>query len=206
MGSLWIWGGAALVYAAFWAWYVGFRRPLGRSEVDGYLAKIAPGLAVDLERRDHMRAFLESDDGGEFFMVNLIRLQPEPVRPPDGGPPAPAARVLQGYTGPFLRALFRRAGHPALAGRAAAGYLEAWGVEKNPGWTMAGIIRYRSRRDLIELATMPQFAPIHAFKNAAMSNTLAFPIAPARMFFGPRVVVALAVALTAALATSAIGG
>jgi len=204
MQGLWIWGGAALVYAAFWAWYVGFSGPLTKAEVDGYMAKIAPGLGVDPERRDRMRAFLESDDGGEFFMVNLIRLQPEPVRPPDGGPPAPAARVLEGYTGPFLRALFRRGGHPALGGRAAAGYLEAWGVEKNPGWTMAGVIRYRSRRDLIELATMPQFAPIHAFKNAAMSNTLAFPIAPARMFFGPRVVVALVLALLAALATSVV--
>ena len=204
MQGLWIWGGAALVYAAFWAWYVGFSGPLTKADVDGYMAKIAPGLGVDPERRDRMRAFLESDDGGEFFMVNLIRLQPEPVRPPDGGPPAPAARVLEGYTGPFLRALFRRGGHPALGGRAAAGYLEAWGVEKNPGWTMAGVIRYRSRRDLIELATMPQFAPIHAFKNAAMSNTLAFPIAPARMFFGPRVVVALVLALLAALATSVV--
>ena len=204
MQGLWIWGGAALVYAAVWAWYVGFSGPLTKAEVDGYMAKIAPGLGVDPERRDRMRAFLESDDGGEFFMVNLIRLQPEPVRPPDGGPPAPAARVLEGYTGPFLRALFRRGGHPALGGRAAAGYLEAWGVEKNPGWTMAGVIRYRSRRDLIELATMPQFAPIHAFKNAAMSNTLAFPIAPARMFFGPRVVVALVLALLAALATSVV--
>jgi hypothetical protein len=153
-----------------------------------------------------MRGFLESDDGGEFYMVNLIRLQPDPVRPPDGGAPAPAARVLQGYAGPFMRALFRRGGHPALGGQAAAGYLEAWGVEKNPGWTMAGIIRYRSRRDLIELASSPAFAPIHLFKNAAIANTLAFPIAPARLFFSPRVVAALALALAAALVTLAVRG
>jgi hypothetical protein len=200
-----IWAAAALVYAGFWAWYVGFSGRLTKAEIDGYLGRLSSDLAVDPERRERMRGFLESDDGGEFFMVNLIRMHPEPVRPPDGGPPAPAAQVLEGYTGPFLRALLRRGGHPALGGRAAAGYLEAWGVEKNPGWTMAGVIRYRSRRDLIDLATMPQFAPIHAYKDAAMSNTLAFPIAPARMFFGPRVVVALAVALAAALATSLVG-
>jgi hypothetical protein len=205
MSTPWIWVGAAFLYAAFWAWYQGFRRPLTKGEVDAYLAKLSPGLAVDPERRDRMRAFLESDDGGEFFMVNLIRLHPDPVRPPDGGAPAPAARVLQAYTTPFLRALFLRAGHPALGGRAAAGYLEAWGVEKNPGWTMAGIVRYRSRRDLIELASAPVFAPIHAFKNAAMSNTLAFPISPARIFFSPRIVAALGLALAAALATLAFG-
>lgn len=201
MTTLWIWAGAALLYLAFWTWYVGFQGPLTKSEIDGYLAKLSPELSVDPERRERMRLFLESDDGGEFFMVNLIRLHPEPVRPPDGGPPAPAARVLEGYTTPFMRALLLHGGHPALGGRAAAGYLEAWGVEKNPGWTAAGIIRYRSRRDLIELATAPVFAPIHAWKDVAMSNTLAFPIAPARIFFSPRIVVALALALVAALAS-----
>jgi hypothetical protein len=206
MSTPWIWVGAAFVYAAFWAWYQGFRGPLAKAEVEAYLARLSPGLAVDPDRRDRMRAFLEADDGKEFFMVNLIRLHPDPVRPPDGGAPAPAARVLERYTGPFLRALFRRGGHPALGGPAAAGYLEAWGVEKNPGWTMAGIIRYRSRRDLIALASAPEFAPIHAFKSAGISNTLAFPVARARLFFSPRVVAALGIALAAALASLAFGG
>lgn len=204
MHGLWIWAGAALLYAGFWAWYVGFQSPLTPPEVDAYMAKISPDLALDPDRRDRMREFLLADDAGEFFMVNLIRLNPEPVTPPGGGAPAPAQQVLEGYTGPFMRALFMRAGHPALMGRAAAGYLEEWGVEKNPGWTFAGVIRYRSRRDVIELASAPQFAGIHAFKNVAMSNTLAFPIAPARMFFGPRVVVALALALAASLLYSVV--
>src|SRR5258706_377825 len=206
MSTPWIWVGAALLYAAFWAWYQGFRRPLAKAEVDAYLAKLSPGLAVDPERRERMRGFLESDDGGEFFMVNLIRLHPDPVRPPDGSPAAPAAQVLERYTGPFLRSLFLRGGHPALGGRAAAGYLDVWGVEKNPGWTMAGVVRYRSRRDMIELASAPEFASIHIFKDAAMSHTLAFPIAPARIFFSPRIVAALGIALAAALASLAFGG
>lgn len=205
MTTLGIWVGAALLYGVFWSWYVGLRPRLTKLEVESYMAKL-PAETADPERRERMRAFLEADDGREFFMVNLIRLHPDPVRPPGGGDPEPAARVLSGYTGPFLRALFRRGGHPALAGQAAAGYLEEWGVEKNPGWTFSGVIRYRSRRDLIELASSPQFAPIHVFKQAAMSNTLAFPIAPARSFFSPRVVVALAVALAASLLTHAVGG
>jgi hypothetical protein len=163
------------------------------------MRRLAADPELDGERRERMRGFLESDDGREFLMVNLIRLHPGPVSTPGGGPPAPAQELVARYTRPFMRALFRRGGHPALLGRAAAGYLEAWGVEKNPGWTAVGCVRYRSRRDLAEMATMPQFAEIHPFKHAAMSNTLAFPIAPARLFFSPRVVVALALALLAAL-------
>jgi len=205
MTTLGIWVGAAVLYGVFWSWYVGWRGRLTPAEVESYMARL-PLETAEPERRERMRAFLAADDGREFFMVNLIRLSPDPVRPPGGGTPAPAQRVLEGYTGPFLRALFRRAGHPALGGRAAAGYLEEWGVDKNPGWTMSGIIRYRSRRDLIALASAPQFAPIHVFKRAAMTNTLAFPIAPARSFFSPRVVVALGIALAASLLSQLVGG
>jgi hypothetical protein len=204
MTTLGIWVGAALLYGVFWFWYVGWRPKLTRLEVEAYMARL-PAEAAEPERRERMRAFLEADDGREFFMVNLIRLQPEPVRPPGGGDPAPAARVLAGYTGPFMRALFRRGGHPALGGQAAAGYLEEWGVEKNPGWSFAGIIRYRSRRDVIALASSPAFAPIHVFKRAGIANTLAFPIAPARIFFSPRLVVALALALAASLLSQVVG-
>ena len=61
------------------------------------------------------------------------------------------------------------------------------------------MIRYRSRRDMIELATDPAFAPAHAFKLAAMTHTLAFPVAPGVVFLGPRVWVGLVLALLAAL-------
>src|SRR5262245_58302261 len=120
MTTLGIWVGAALLYGAFWSWYVGWKPRLTRAEVDAYMAKL-PAETADPERRERMRAFLEADDGGEFFMLNLIRLHPEPVRPPGGGEPVPAAQVLAGYTTPFLRTILRRGCHPALGGRAAAG-------------------------------------------------------------------------------------
>jgi hypothetical protein len=85
-------------------------------------------------------------------------------------------------------------------GPAAGRYLEYWGVEPDPGWTFAGVIRYRSRRDMMELATDPAFDPAHAYKIAAMTNTLAFPVSPALVMLGPRVWVGLLLALLAALA------
>ncbi len=100
----------------------------------------------------------------------------------------------------FITALFRRAGHPAFAGPAAGGYVENWGVEQNPGWTFSGVIRYRSRRDMIELATDPKFEPAHAYKIAAMPHTLAFPVTPAVTVVGPRVWVALLLTAVAAVA------
>jgi hypothetical protein len=201
VSPLWIWAAAILLYAAFSVWYVGVRGPLSKQEVESHLARLAgTGLAVDAERLARLRAFLDADDGREFFMLNLIRLRPGPVLAPGASQPAPAREVLEGYTGPFMRALFRRAGHPAFFGRAAGGYLEEWNVAPDPGWTVGAAIRYRSRRDMIELVNDPRFAGDHAFKEAALESTFAFPTAPAFVTVGPRIWVALALALAAALA------
>jgi hypothetical protein len=63
-----------------------------------------------------------------------------------------------------------------------------------------GYMRYRSRRDLVELATTPDFFAAHPFKAAAMPTTFSFPTQPMlSLYAGPRVWVGLLLALIAAL-------
>ena len=186
-GTIAIWAVALAVYVAFAAWYGGVRGPLAPAEIAAHLARLSAGGAYDADQLAAVRAFLEADDGREFFMVNLVRMQPGDA----------ARQELERYTGPFLGALLRRAGHPAFVAPAAATYLERWNVAPDPGWSFAGVIRYRSRRDMIELVTDPAFEPWHAHKLAAIASTLAFPVTPARIWIGPRVWVALLVALVA---------
>lgn len=201
MNPLWIWLPAAALYVLFSLWYGNWSGPLRPAEIERYVDRLAAlPEGRDPERLAALRAFLESDDGGELFMVNLIRLQPDPVAVPGSAETAPAADVLARYTRPFLGGALRRATHPVFAGPAAGSYVEHWGVEPDPGWTFAGIVRYRSRRDLIELATDPSFQDIHRYKLAAIANTLAFPVAPSRIHLGPKLLVPLLLALAAALA------
>jgi hypothetical protein len=192
MSALWIWGAALLAYGVFLAWYDNWRGPLTEPEIESALARIETQSQIEPERMAELRRFLESDDGKEFYMVNLIKTHQQPVPVPGSSEKRPGPEVLKGYTDHFMPALFRRAGHPVFAGPAAAGYLEQWGVERNPGWTFSGVIRYRSRRDMIELASDPRFEPAHAYKAAAMASTFAFPVT-ARFFVGPRVWVGLGV-------------
>ena len=204
MAAWWIWGGALALYAAFRLWYDSWRGPLTKEEIETYMARAAKNSQIAPDRLATVRRFLETDDGREFYMLNLLSGHREPVADPVSGEKRPSADVMKGYTRHFMPALFRRAGHPAFAGRAAGGYVEHWGVEENPGWTFSGIIRYRSRRDMIELATDSRFEPAHAYKIAALAHTLAFPVAPAPIFVGPRVWVGLGLALAAALAHIAV--
>lgn len=203
MGTAWVWALACLAYAAFLAWYRNWRGALTAAQAEGYLARMESSGIGETGRNEleTMRTFLTQDDGREFLMLNLVRVSKAPVADPNTGALTPAARVLEGYTRVFLPALFARGGHPALVARKVGGYFDAWGVEADPGWTIVGVMRYRSRRDLAELVLMPQFAFAHDFKHAAMPATFSFPT-QVRMtgYLSPTVTVGLALALLAALA------
>ena len=62
-------------------------------------------------------------------------------------------------------------------------------------WTRGAAIRYRSRRDMMEITTNPAFSGSHHFKVAAMRKTIAFPIDPWVQLGDPRLVLALLLGL-----------
>ena len=207
MASFWVWGVALLGYAAFLGWYVNWRGPLSRAEIETLMAQM---LASNVGHGDQdempvIRRFLEEDDGREFFMLNVIRLSETDVADPVSGEIRPVRQVMAGYTRMFMPALFARGGHPALAARRIGGMVDTWGLKEVPEWSMMGYIRYRSRRDLAHLVCNPRFSGAHAFKFAAMPQTFNFPTRPMVMTLaGPRIWVGLSFALVAAMAQIAL--
>ena len=147
-----------------------------------------------------MRRFLEADDGEEFVMLNLVKLHPEPVPHPDTGVPTKARAILQEYMSDFMPTLLKTGGIPLMQAHKVGPYVDSWEVEPDPDWTLVGYMRYRSRRDLMKLAVDPRFQGGHGYKFAAIAKTLSFPTQPTPIgFLGPRVWVALVLALGAAL-------
>jgi len=200
MTPLLIWGGAALLYAVFRLWYDGIPRPLGAAEIDDLLSRLPPDARADEAELASMRAFLAADDGREFAMVNLVKLSPDPVEHPVTGEKMAARDVFEVYMKNFFPALLRRAGFPLVGARAIGGYVDSWNVPPDPGWTIVGYMRYRSRRDMMELVVDPRFADAHRFKVAAMPTTFSFPTRPiAGFYMSPRGWVGLVIALAAAL-------
>ena len=110
-----IWLAAGFLYLLFRAWYDNWRGPLTAQEVDQFMARaqdLGIGANHDLTI---LNDFLIQDDGREFFMTNLVRVEPGLVRDPSTGQEIPGAQVLAVYTRAFLRRLFLTGGHPALA-------------------------------------------------------------------------------------------
>lgn len=203
MKTFLVWIPAIVCYALFLGWYINWQGPLRPAEVERLMERLEASGAGDNGRNDleTMRAFLEGDDGREFFMLNLVRVAPGTVADPVTGEQRPAREVVEGYTRVFMPALFARGGHPAIVARKVGGYFDAWGVGPDPGWTVVGYMRYRSRRDLAMLASDPRFAGAHDFKFAAMPNTYSFPTQPQLLsLVSPTIWVGLLLALPAAVA------
>jgi hypothetical protein len=198
MTSAGIWIAAGIAYAAFHAWYVGFRPKLTAAEVDGYCRELAahwpPG------RIQQVRNLLANDTGRQFFMANVLRMN----RKTASG--EPVMKVMERYQKPFLREILKRGCHPIAFARAASPAVECWGIDNADDWDFAAFVRYRSRRDLAETLVLPLFREIHEHKLEAVEKTFAFPGDPAGILFGgPRVVVLLMLMMLASLGSWVVG-
>ena len=199
MTPLIIWGTAFLLYAIFWLWYVGFRKPLSKTEIDHYLKELNKFNNNSAEGLSDLRRFLENDTGKSFAMVNSIQLKKTPdlvegVKSGDS-----SMKTLITYHKSFMKAMLKRAGIGIFQGRVAGNSVDVIGIENAEEWTICGINRFRSRRDLMEILITPQFHEKHEFKFAALNKSIAYPVDPWFQLGGFSLTVGLVMALLAAL-------
>jgi len=124
---------------------------------------------------------MEEDDGKHFYMMNLLDLTDNPPELPATGLDASAEELMTHYMEYMSPALFSRACHPAFFGRVVADALDLSGIENAESWDQAALYRYRSRRDMIAIATNPKFLERHDYKIASLEKTIASPVKP--LFF-----------------------
>ena len=190
MSAVMIWIIAVLGYVVFWFWYVGFQKKVTPQEVAATLSIFEHDDTWTATQKEHLRNFLLDDDGKDFVMVNLLHLK---------SPKKESLEKLNTYQKIFLGSLLRKAGHPVMIARAASGNVENVACDHADDWSAAGMIRYRSRRDLMNILPATIGSEHHGLKLESLEKTFAFPASPWFMFGGPRIVVALGIALLAAL-------
>mgnify|MGYP006268609823 CR=1 FL=1 len=205
MPGWWVWPVAAVLYGCFLLYYNNWRGRLTRDEIDAFMATAEGQGEGELNDLAVVRKFLEEDDGREFVMVNLVKVPDGVVEDPDTGKPTTAENMMRAYSKAFMPRLLKHGGHPALATRKVGGYVDAWMVDPDPGWTIVGFMRYRSRRDMMKMVVDPTFEDTHKYKLLGVAETFSFPSQTIlRFYVTPRVWVLLVLALAAALAQIAI--
>ena len=200
LGAWWIWVVALALYIVFRLWYDNWKGPLSSQEVNDFMNQVSDLKMSEYSDPKDLRAFLEADDGKEFVMVNLVRVHTGELAHPHTGKPTKGIDLLREYGNSFVKVLVRHGGHPVLVMRKVGGYIDSWNTPPDPGWHVAGSMRYRSRRDMMKLALDPSVRDVHILKTAATATTFSFP---SQVVLGlairPRVWVALLLTLSAAL-------
>ena len=189
--TAWVWLILAAIYAAFFSWYTSFGGPLTEEEIEHYLAKFAENdTSGSLEQLASLRRFMEEDTGDDFVMLNVIDTYDVPQQIEGVAPGETTGEVMNKYMAYMYPALFTRACHPVAAGTAAHTAMDLMNAPGMERWDSGALMRYRSRRDLLEIASNPAFRGSHDFKIAAMEKTIAFPLDPWFHFGDPRLLLA----------------
>jgi len=187
-----IWIGAALIYFAFLHWHNGSGTPLSETEVDFYMEKIStnnPDFSPEAIKR--WRTFFKNDDGKEFFMVNAIDLLDKPRQIPGVAPDETSEQVLSKYTSVVVPHLLKNGAYPLFSGNAVSEALDIWGIENAAQWTSGAVLRYRSRRDMAEMAIKTDIEKAHLFKIASMEKTISYPVSLGIVVGGLKFILAL---------------
>ena len=192
------WIAAVLIYSLFFAWYTNLSGPLTPEEIERQLQRMEAGGA-DRQQLALITRWMETDTGDDFVMVNLLDMNESPPELPATGPDAPASALLDHYMAYMYPELLKRASHPVFFGRAVSDALDISGIEGAEHWETGALMRYRSRRDMLEIAGDPRFNERHDYKLGALTKTIAFPVEPMLNPADPRLLLALFLTAAAAL-------
>ncbi|MEM8661176.1 MAG: hypothetical protein AAGF35_09850 [Pseudomonadota bacterium] len=193
-----IWLIPAVFYAFFFVWYTSFKGALSEVEIERYLTSMT-AAGADPDQIALIEQFARTDSGRQFLMVNNIEMNRNPPDVAGAEPGSSSEQLMSEYMQYMFPALLSRASHPVLAGVAVSPSLDLVGIEGAQRWDQTALVRYRSRRDLLDIVIDPEFQARHEFKVAALSKTIAYPIEPVLYLSDPRLLLALILLALAAL-------
>ena len=177
MKRSYIWITGFVLYVLFFSWYTSFEEPMTEKEISVVLER-AKSLGRSEQNLATLENFMRTDTGNDFIMVNLLDMNESPPELPATGPGASASDLIAHYMEHMYPAQFKRACHPVFFGQSVSNALDLSGIEGAAHWDQGALFRYRSRRDVIEIATNPAFNERHDYKMAALTKTIAVPVEP----------------------------
>lgn len=155
-----------------------FSKPLTEAEVNAYLDKMGENdkkqESSGTDQQASFQAFLRADDGKPFYMVNLMQYRDKAVYPDGSHPEVKTGQQANAlYSKAVIKELLKRGSYPVFLSRKLANLFTAG--KGTDFFEEVGIVRYRSRRDLLEMATSPTFQAAEPHKWASMEKTVVVP-------------------------------
>ena len=194
----------ALLYVTFLFWYGGRGEPMTAEEVNRRLDAISASTngksqAVDQASGEilaELKQLASSDDGNEFFMVNLIKYRQRSLYPPGSNYDENALAADARYNRALVPYLIKYGGVPVFVGSSQGRFIDKGGDME---WDRVAVVRYRSRRDLLNMALDIAPLGVAVHKWASIEKTQVFPVAPIISLFTVRALVAAVLAVIGAV-------
>ena len=170
-----LWSIVLIIYTIFFCWYTNLKGPLSTEEIDYYVERLIENGSSP-ENIKNAKKFLIEDKGKDFYMLNMMDFSDSPPDLPETGPNASASDLMNHYMEYMFPELLSRACHPIFAGKMVFQALDLTGIENAELWDQGAIMRYRSRRDMLEISVNPIFSNRHDYKIGALDKTIAAPV------------------------------
>lgn len=171
-----LWSGLIGLCAVFFLWHQPLKGPLTEDELAQYFERRAgPGGGEEFSDIEEMLSFFLEDDGRPFVMFNLLDYsemanysegQFEDITTGD------AASVE--YAKGVLPLLLKRGSYPVMIATRQNTILNSV-TETELDFDAIALVRYRSRRDLLDMITSEAFANAEIHKWASLDATLVAP-------------------------------
>jgi len=150
------------IVIVFMRWYQWGAQTLSPSDVDNYMAVIAaqtqkPGAKHDLPA---LRQFLSEDDGMPVYTINLYKFHDAAEYPDGSGFSGTGEQAYDRFSRIMISLMAKRGSHPV--------YGSNWVDQANSDWDRIVIVKYRSRRDLVDLFATDDFAEASIHKWASL--------------------------------------
>ena len=192
------------VYIGFFFWYTDMGGKLSQEEIQIFIKKheqniINDGVSPDSEefqlRINFLKRFMEEDNGKQFIMVNNIEMNKNPGDVVGANPGESADQLMSRYMEYMWPNLLKRASHPIFMSNAVYQSMDLVGIEGAETWDQAALMRYKSRRTMMEIVTNPDMMDRHEFKIAALQKTIAYPVEPFGFYSDMRLIFGMLIAI-----------
>jgi uncharacterized protein (DUF1330 family) len=167
-----------LAFAAFWTWQTPgwLRGALTLEEVDYHFGLMEKNLAMPADDKDELlarlRAWALADDGEPVFMLNLMRYYPQLLdfdgAPDFGGTPEESNALYERAVTPMA---LSSGSYPLYIGTTQGENLIEHAAALD-NWSRVIVMRYPSRRAVLELFADPEYAPWEPYKMMALRVVL----------------------------------
>jgi hypothetical protein len=152
------------IIVIFMYWYQWGSQRLSPEEVRTYMGVIEAQTQHSNAKHDlpALRKFLNEDDGKPIYTVNLYNFYKTANYPKDSGFYGSGEQAYDRFSDVMISLMLKRGSHPIFG--------SYWSDSSASNWERIVIVRYRSRRDLVDLFATTEFAEASLHKWASIKE------------------------------------